>query len=61
MSSILDQIFMKILGGEDHRPITPYYVQVYANLYLDLSTFQFEYYLFWPIDYVKRGSTVIVF
>jgi hypothetical protein len=45
---ILDQISMKILGffGEDHWPIKPYYMQVYVNSYLDLSTFQFKYYFF---------------
>ncbi len=32
--------------GEDHRPIKPYYMQFYANPYLDLSTFQFKYHLF---------------
>ncbi len=39
---------MKILGffGEDHWPIKPYYMQVYVNSYLDLSTFQFKYYFF---------------
>ncbi len=32
--------------GEDHEPITHYYMQVYADPNLNLSTFQFKYYLF---------------
>ncbi len=30
-------------------------MQDYANPNLNLSTFQFKYYFFLPIEYVKRG------
>jgi hypothetical protein len=54
---ILDQIFIKILWffGEDHQPTKPYYMQVYANPYLDLSTYQFKYYLF-LINWVRKAG-----
>ncbi len=48
---------MGILGflGKVHWSIKDSYMQIYANPDLDLSIFQFKYYLFWPIEYVKRG------